>query len=94
MCSALTPVSLLTSLSYYASLLTSLSYYASPAESVPSPEGPIPSFDYWKSKRRKDVHPAASLRYHRESQDLQAQSTGTALSGMYLLLVTSISLIA
>ena len=61
-CSAFWPVS----------LLPRLSYYGSPAESVPGPECPIPSFDYRKSKRRKDIHLAASLRHHRESQDLQA----------------------
>ena len=54
------------------SLLTSLSYYASPAESIPSPECPIPSFDYRKSKCRKDDHPAASLQHHGGSQGLQA----------------------
>ena len=59
-CSALWPVS----------LLTRLSYYVSPAESVPSPKCPIPSFDCRKSKCRKDVNFAASLRHHRESQGL------------------------
>ena len=76
-CSALWPVS----------LLTRPSCYGFPAESVPSPECPVPSFDHRKSKCRKDIHFAASLRHHRESQDLQARSEGTALSGTFLLLV-------
>ena len=59
-CSALSPVS----------LLTRLLYYGSPAESVPAPGPPIPSFDCRKSKCRKDVNFAASLRHHRESQGL------------------------
>ena len=60
--SALWLVSLLT--------ITTLSYYGSPAESVPSPECPVPSFDYRKSKCRKDINTAASMRHHGQSQDI------------------------
>ena len=63
------------------SLLTRLSYYGSPAGSIPGPGCQVPSFDYRKSKCRKDIHPAASLRHHKESQDLQTRSAGTAHSG-------------
>jgi hypothetical protein len=41
----------------------------------------VPSPHYWKSKCRQDLDSAKSLRYHRESRDLQAWSTGKARAG-------------
>ena len=46
--------------------------YGFPAESVQSSKCPVQSFDHRKSKCRKNFNFAASLRHHRESQDLQA----------------------
>jgi hypothetical protein len=42
------------------------------ADSPTSPQGSVPSPDYWPSKCRKDDHITEGVRYHGQSTNLQA----------------------